>query len=124
MHLGRSVDKLSREGNDFGDDQLGDRSRVGEGRVEDRDTLFGGMGQVDLVGTDTETPDYDQLKVSRYIGGKVVTYVGTGVNNLGGDLGLRPETDTVILGEVLDQLVLAESPGLVVDLIYMSAIWS
>jgi hypothetical protein len=115
---------LSREGNDLGNDQFGDGSRVGEWRVEDGNTLFGGMGQVDLVGTDTETPDDDQLQISAALSSRVVTHVGTGVNDLGGDLGLGPKTDTVVLGEVLDQLVLAESPGLVVDLIYMSAIWS
>jgi len=64
MHLVGPIDDLSRESNDFGNDQFGDRSGIGEGRVEDRDTFLGGVGEVDLVGTDTEASDNDQLEVS------------------------------------------------------------
>jgi hypothetical protein len=44
------------------------------------------------------------------------THVGTGVNDLGGDFGLGPDSDTLVLGEFLDELLLGECPGLVVDL--------
>ena len=50
------------------------------------------------------------------------THVGTGVNDLGGDLGLGPDTDTLVLGEFLDQLLLGERPSLVVDLILVSTL--
>ena len=45
-----------------------------------------------------------------------MTHVGTSVNDFGGDLGLGPDSDTLVLGEFLDELLLGECPGLVVDL--------
>jgi hypothetical protein len=44
------------------------------------------------------------------------THIGTGINDLGGDFGLGPDSYTLVLGEFLDELLLGESPGLVVDL--------
>lgn len=61
MHLVGSVTQLSRQDNNFGDDQLGDRAGVGEGRVEDRNTLLGRELKVNLVGTDTETADGNKV---------------------------------------------------------------
>ena len=45
-----------------------------------------------------------------------MTHVRTGVNDLGGDFGFGPDSDTLVLGEFLDELLLGECPGLVVDL--------
>lgn len=71
-HLVGSVDDLSRKGNDLGDDELSNRTGVGEGRVENGDTSLGGVLKIDLIGTDTETADGQEL--------------GVGVNDLGSDL--------------------------------------
>jgi hypothetical protein len=64
VHLVGSVDELSREGNDFGNDEFGDGSRVGKGRVEDRDTFFSGVRQVDLVRSDAKASNNHELGVS------------------------------------------------------------
>lgn len=72
-HLMGSVDDLSRKGNDLGDDELSNGSGIGEGRVENGDTSLGSVLKVDLVRTDTETANDQEL--------------GVGVNHLGSDLG-------------------------------------
>jgi hypothetical protein len=56
---------LTREGDDLADDELGDRTRVGKGRVEDGDSGLGGGLEVDLVGSDTETANGEELPTSR-----------------------------------------------------------
>ena len=45
-----------------------------------------------------------------------MTHVRTGVNDLGGDFGFGPDSDTLVLGEFLNKFLLGECPGLVVDL--------
>lgn len=83
-----------------------------------------------MVGSDTEAADDHQLKVSvswpevvlrvhqtwelevRWTG----THVGTSINDLGSDLGLGPDSYTLVLREFLNEFLLGESPGLVVDL--------
>lgn len=52
---------MSGQGNDFGNDELSDGARVGEGGVEDGDTSVGGIGEVDLVGADTEAADDNEV---------------------------------------------------------------
>lgn len=60
-HLPRAIAELTAEGDNLGDDELGDRARVGEGRVEDGDSCFGGGEEVDLVGSDAEAADDEEL---------------------------------------------------------------
>ena len=61
-HLAGPVTELTREGDDLADDEFGDGTRVGKGRVEDGDPgLCGGL-EVDLVGPDAETSDRQELR--------------------------------------------------------------
>ena len=53
---------LTRERNDLGYDELRDGTRVGEGRVEDRDAGFRSGELVDLIYADAEAPDDEELK--------------------------------------------------------------
>jgi hypothetical protein len=57
VHLVGSVAELTGEGDDLSNDKLSDTARVGEGGVEDSDTILGSKLEVDLVGTDTEAAD-------------------------------------------------------------------
>jgi hypothetical protein len=65
---------LTREGDDLADDELGDRTRVGKGRVEDGDSGLGGGLEVDLVGSDAETADGKELPTSRSIQTLKISY--------------------------------------------------
>lgn len=56
-HLVGSVDDLSRKGDDLGDDELSNRTGIGEWRVKNGNTSLGGVLKIDLVGTDAETAD-------------------------------------------------------------------
>jgi hypothetical protein len=86
VHLHGTVTKLASEHDDLGDDQLGDGTRVGEGRVEDGDTVLGGIVKVDLVGSDTKTSDNDQvLCLAKDIGGEL----GLGADSNGVDVTAR-----------------------------------
>lgn len=61
VHLVGSIAKLTGKNDDLGDDQLSDTARVGEGGVEDGDTILGGELEVDLVGADTEATDDEEV---------------------------------------------------------------
>lgn len=61
VHLVGSVAELTGEGDYLGNDKLSDTARVGEGGVEDGDTVFGSKLEVDLVGTDTEAADDEEV---------------------------------------------------------------
>ena len=61
MHLVGAVAQLASENNHFTDDQLGNTAGVTEGRVEDGNTLIGSILEIDLVGTDTEATDDDEV---------------------------------------------------------------
>lgn len=61
VHLVGSVAELTGEGDDLSNDKLSDTARVGEGGVEDGDTVFGSKLEVDLVGTDTEAADDEEV---------------------------------------------------------------
>lgn len=61
VHLVGSIAKLTGKNDDLGDDQLSDTARVGEGGVEDGNTILGGELKVDLVGTDTEAADDEEV---------------------------------------------------------------
>jgi len=61
MHFPATIAQLSGQEDNLGQDQLGDGSRVGEGRVEDGDALLGRDLQIDLVGSDAETTNDAQF---------------------------------------------------------------
>jgi hypothetical protein len=60
-HLVGTITDLPRKGDNFGNHEFCDRSRVGEGRVEDGDTGLGGGEEVDLVRSDTEATNNEKL---------------------------------------------------------------
>ena len=102
MHLVVAVAQLSGQQDDLSNDQLGHRSRVGEGRVEDGDALGGSMLEIDLVGTDTETSNDAQLLGS--------------IQNLLGQLCLGADTNTVDILNLLDQHILSQCLCMCLDL--------
>ena len=61
VHLVGSVAELTGKGDDLGNDKFSDTARVGEGGVEDGDTILGSKLEVDLVGTDTEATDDEEV---------------------------------------------------------------
>lgn len=61
VHFIVSVAELAGESDDFADDEFCDGAGVGEGGVEDADTVFGGVGEVDLVRANTEAADHDEV---------------------------------------------------------------
>lgn len=61
MHFVGAVAQLASKANDLANDQLGDTAGVAERRVEDGNTVFGGILEIDLVGTNAETSDHDQV---------------------------------------------------------------
>lgn len=61
MHFVGAVTQLASKANDLANDQLGDTAGVAERRVEDGNTMLGGILEVDLVGTNTEASDHDQV---------------------------------------------------------------
>jgi hypothetical protein len=60
--LHAAVAKLARERDDLADHELGDRARVGEGRVKDRDAARLGKRQVHAVRPDAKAADAQQLR--------------------------------------------------------------
>jgi hypothetical protein len=75
----------------FGEHQFGHRTGVGVGRVEHCDAALASSIQVDLVGTDAEAADGDQL-------------LGR-IEDLFGELGARADADEVNVGNLLLQLL-------------------
>ena len=61
VHLVGAVAQLTCKHDHLTNDQLSNTARVAEGGVEDRNTLVGGILEVDLVGTDTEATDDDKV---------------------------------------------------------------
>lgn len=61
MHFHGAVAQLTSKANDLGNDQLGDTAGVAERRVEDGNTVFGGILEVNLVGSDAEAADHNQV---------------------------------------------------------------
>lgn len=61
MHFVGAVTQLAGKANDLANDQLGNTAGVAERRVEDSNTLFGGILEVDLVGTNAEATDHNQV---------------------------------------------------------------
>ena len=61
VHLVGAVAKLAGQRDDFSDDELGDTARVGKRGVEDGDAMAGSIVEIDLVGTDAEAADDEQV---------------------------------------------------------------
>jgi len=91
VHLVVAVAQLSGQQHNLGNDQLSDRARVGEGRVEDGDALLGRDLEVNLVGTNAEAANDAQL-------------LGR-IQDLLGQLGLGPNADAVHVLDLFDQHV-------------------
>ena len=77
MQFVGSIAKLTGEGNDLADNKLGDTARVGEGGVEDGDTMAGSEIEVDLVGTNAEAANDQQVLGLLE---DLLTQLGLGVN--------------------------------------------
>lgn len=56
-----TITKLTSHDDDFGDDELGYTSRVRKGAVEDSNPMPRGIVQIDLVCSNTETPNNDEI---------------------------------------------------------------
>lgn len=61
VHLHRAVAQLSRQRDNLADDQLSNTAGVAEWRVENRNAVVSGILQVDLVRSDAETADGDEI---------------------------------------------------------------
>ncbi|MCY1446450.1 hypothetical protein D9M71_630190 [compost metagenome] len=85
----------------LGQHQFGYRTGVGIGGVEHRDTALAGGIEVDLVGTDAEAADGDELLRA--------------VEHLFGELGARADADEVGVGDLFLQFVTREGALEVLD---------
>ena len=94
MALGVLLGDAAQQQQDLAQNQLGDRAGVGEGGVENRNAADLGRFQLDLIGTDAEAADGDQL--------------AGGVEHLLGDLGARAQPDEMHVTDLLDQLLFGE----------------
>lgn len=92
VQLHVSVAQFSGQGDDFRDGQLCDGSRVREWRVENGDPALGSVLQVDLVRSDTEAANHDQVF-------GVLEHVCR-------ESRLRSDTDRVDVLDLFDQLLL------------------
>lgn len=61
VHLNGSIAELSSQGDNFGNDQFRNTARVCEWGVENGNTTASGISEVDLVGSDTEASDDEQV---------------------------------------------------------------
>jgi hypothetical protein len=61
MHFNGSIAELPRQGNDFGYDQFCNTARVCKWRVEDGNSTSSSEVEINLVGSDTEASDDDQI---------------------------------------------------------------
>ena len=120
VHLIRTLEELSGECNDFGDNELGDRSRIGEGGVEYWDAGFRSRVQIDLICAYAEASDNQQLSRmesvevnSEYVCGK---YLGCYFDHAFGNLRLAPYTNSMVSRNYLHQLVFGHGFGVVIDM--------
>lgn len=61
MQLIRAITQLTSQSNDLPNDQFRDAARVTEGRVEHCNAIVGGALEVDLVRSDAEAADDDEV---------------------------------------------------------------
>jgi site-specific DNA recombinase len=100
MHLGVLLRQPPGHGDDLGQGELHHTARIGERRVEHRDAVPAGRGQVDLVDADRERSDRDQA--------------GRAAQDPVGDVGPGPDAEQAHPAQGLDELVLVQRtrPGL------------
>ena len=60
-----SLKQLTREGHKFAHDQFCNRTRVGEGGIEDGYSCIRSSNKIDLVGPNTETTNDEKLETKR-----------------------------------------------------------
>lgn len=61
MHFIASVAQLPRKRNDLANDQFRDAAGIGEGGVENANSMRGGILQVNLIRANAEAANYDQV---------------------------------------------------------------
>lgn len=61
MHFNGSIAELPRQGDYFGNDKLRNTAGVCKWRVEDSNTTTSSVTEVNLVGSDTEASDDEQV---------------------------------------------------------------
>ncbi|KAH3667992.1 hypothetical protein OGAPHI_001746 [Ogataea philodendri] len=103
VELGGTVTQLSGQGDDLTNDKLCNRPRVGERRVEHGDTGIGRKLKVDLVGSNTETANDTKV---------------LGVfQNVGCQLGLGTDTNSMHVLDLLDQVLFSKRGLVELDLV-------
>lgn len=103
MHLRVPVAQLSREEDDLGNDQFSNGTGVGEGRIEDSDTLLGSVLEIDLIGADAEASNDTELFSS--------------IEDLLGNLGLGTNADAMDITNLLNQLIFRQGLGIGLNLL-------
>jgi hypothetical protein len=103
VHLQVPVTQLSRKEDDLSNDQLCDGAGVGEGRIEDSDTLLSSVLEIHLIRADTEASNDTELLGS--------------IEDLLGNLGLGADTDTMDITDLLNELILLQSFGVSLNLL-------
>ena len=81
MEFIRAIAELASKSNDLADDELSDGAGVSEWGVEDSDPVAGGVLEVDLVCSNTEAADDDEVLC--------------GLKHLCAQFGLGTDTDNV-----------------------------
>lgn len=61
VHLVGAVTKLTGQGDNFGNNELCNTARIGEGGVEDSNAVGGSVFEVDLVRADAEAANDEQV---------------------------------------------------------------
>ena len=122
LHLECALEVLSREGDHLGDDELRDRARVGEGRIEDRDARFGRTEKVHLIGADAETSDHQELMETEVSDRTWSTrrdswtHLGRSLEHAFCNFGLTPDTNGMVGTNLGYELVLGHGLGRMVDM--------
>ena len=105
-HLGGSIDVLTREGNDFGNDEFGNRTRVGKGRVKDGNTVLSGGQEVDLVGSDTKASNDEELSLALSFMVFRRAYIWASLDDFFGNLGFASDTNSIVSRQLGNELLL------------------
>ena len=61
LELTGAIEELTRQNDDFGHDELCDRTRVREGRVKDGDACTSSAVEINLISANAEAADDQQL---------------------------------------------------------------